>query len=84
MFIWNRTELLVTLSLEYYLRVQSILQQNQIKVQTRIVKRPQLRFVYHAGEMTRRQPNQYYVYVHKDDLEHARELLQTIGPEKSA
>lgn len=35
MFIWNRVELLTTLSMEYYLRARALLQQNAEQTDSR-------------------------------------------------
>ena len=79
MFVWHREELLVTVSTEYYLRVRALLQRNDIKMQCR-----QLR-IRHQGkqEMLQKPLAQYYIYVHKDDLERASRLVQQIGPEEA-
>lgn len=79
MFMWNRAEAVMTLSKEYYLRVRAVLSQNQIKMQSKQV-------AIRDGETPARslvgQPrNQYYIYVHKDDLRRANELIRQIGPE---
>lgn len=79
MFTWNRVEVLVTLSLEYYRQVQAVLQKNQITNQSRQVKI--------AGQappkngMLQRRMIEYHLYVHRDDLEKAQALIQTIGPD---
>ena len=77
MFVWHREELLVTVSTEYYLRVRALLQQNHIKMQCRQEK------LRHQGkqEMLQKPLAQYHIYVHKDDLERASQLVQQLGSE---
>ena len=79
MFVWHREELLVTVSTEYYLRVRTLLQQNDIKMQSK-----QTRLRYPANDMLQKPLSQYSIYVHKEDLEQARELIQQLGPEEDA
>ncbi|MBQ2120694.1 MAG: hypothetical protein II197_07025 [Peptococcaceae bacterium] len=80
MFVWHREELLVTVSTEYYLRVRALLQQNDIKMQCR-----QVRIRHHGKqEMLQKPLAQYHIYVHKEDLERASQLVQQIGPEEDA
>lgn len=80
MFTWNRVEVLVTLSLDYYRQVQAILQKNQITNQSRRIK-------IAGGEqrsgdgMLQRTTTEFHLYVHKDDYAKARALIQTIGPD---
>ena len=77
MFVWHREELLVTLSTEYYLRVRALLQQNGIKMQCKKVSAvPKA-----ERNMLQKPMAQYFVYVHKDDLNRAAELIQQLGPE---
>ena len=80
MFVWHREELLVTLSTEYYLRVRTLLQQNGIKMQCK-----QANIQNHGKEqnMLQKPLAQYYIYVHKDDLERAAQLVKQLGPEES-
>jgi hypothetical protein len=79
-FAWNRAEALVTLSLDYYLRVQALLNQHQIRMQSKQVPVPQ--DMHSEGyDMLKRPTTEYYIYVHKDDLEQARQLIRELGPE---
>ena len=80
MFVWHREELLVTLSTEYYLRVRALLQQNGIKMQCR---QAGIRNNGKKQNMLQKPLAQYYIYVHKDDLERAARLIQQLGPEES-
>ncbi len=79
MFIWNRTEVLTTLSKEYYLRVRALLQSNHIKQQGKQVPIPKNQTA--AQELVGQPRHQYSIYVHKDDLDRARELIAQLGPE---
>lgn len=80
MFTWNRVEVLVTLSLEYYRQVQTILQKNNITNQSRRVKIAGAK--QRSGDgMLQRTITEFHLYVHKDDYEKARALIQTIGPD---
>ncbi len=78
MFVWHRQELLVTVSTEYYLRVRALLQQNGIKMQC---KQTKLRH-QEKIEMLQKPLAQYYIYVHENDLELAKQLVQQLGPEE--
>ncbi len=80
MFVWNREELLVTFSTEYYLRVQDLLQQNRIKVQCRKMS---VRNQEKKHSMLRQPMAQHHIYVHKDDMERALQLVKQLGPEES-
>ena len=80
MFTWKRVEVLVTLSLDYYRQAQTLLQKHQITNQSRRVKIAggQQR----SGDgMLQRTTTEFHLYVHKDDYDRARALIQTIGPD---
>lgn len=81
MFAWNRVEALVTLSLDHYLRARTALSQNHIRLQSkRVSVEKEARRA--DGEMLRRPVVEYYIYVHKEDLTRAQELIRAIGPEQ--
>lgn len=82
MFAWNRAEALVTLSLDHYLRARAALTQNHIRLQSKRVPVGQ-KTRRDDGEMLRRPAVEYYIYVHKEDLVRAQELISAIGPEQS-
>ena len=81
MFAWNRAEALVTLSLDYYLRVRAVLNQNHIRLQSKWV--PVRQNMQHDGsDMLKRPMTEYYIYVHKEDLQQALDLIHNLGPEQ--
>lgn len=80
MFTWNRVEVLVTLSLDYYRQAQALLQKQQIINQSRRVKIAGGQQQSGNG-MLQRTTTEYHLYVHKDDFDKARALIQTIGPD---
>lgn len=80
MFVWNREELLVTFSTEYYLRVRALLQQNGIKMQCRQMH---IRNQDKKQNMLRQPRAKYHIYVHKDNLAQAAQLVRQLGPEES-
>ena len=79
MFIWNRVELLTTLSMEYYLRARTLLQQNGIKIQSKQIP---VREDVRKGGMLQRPTEQYRIYVHKEDMERAQEVLSQLGAQE--
>ena len=79
MFVWNRTEALMTLSLEYYLRARALLLRNHVRLQSKQVRIPE--DMQQKSGMLQRPTTQYYIYVHKDDLEQAQQLIEQMGPE---
>jgi len=81
MFIWNRVEVLVTLSLDYYMQARYVLQQNGIRNQSRKVQIEKHGWKRNADGMLRRHATEYHLYVHRDDVAEAQALLQDIGPE---
>lgn len=79
MFVWNREELLVTLSTEYYLRVRALLQKHGIKMQCKKTSIMQKE----SKNMLQKPMAQYYVYVHKDEMDRAVSLVRQLGPEET-
>lgn len=81
MFAWNRAEALATMSLDYYLRVRAVLNQNHIRLQSKRVPVGQSG-TYTRNDMLQRPMMEYYIYVHKEDLQQALDLIRTLGPEQ--
>lgn len=76
MFMWNRTELMVTLSQERYMQARALLQKNKIKTQGKQIsedlgKKNQDGFLHHKE-------TQYYLYVDKNDFEEAAALIEDL------
>lgn len=79
MFIWNRVELLTTLSREYYLQARALLQQNGIKIQSKQIR---VREEVKKSGMLQRPMEQYRIYVHKEDVERAQEIISQLGSQE--
>ena len=82
MFAWNRAEALVTLSLDYYLRVRAVLNQNHIRLQSKQIPVQQKAQHRDSDDMLQRPMTEYYIYVHKEDLQRALDLIHALGPEQ--
>ena len=82
MFTWNRAEVLVTLSYDYYMQVRYLLKQQQITNQSRrvVIDAPAQAS---SSDMLQRKTIEYHLYVHKDDVEQVMALMQSIGPDSS-
>ena len=80
--IWNRKEVFVGHSLQSFNDVCGILNENQIKYKYKIVNNSN---PYLFGSGRRRgtfgenmsYSNLYYIYVHKNDYDHIRAILQS-------
>lgn len=81
--LWNRKELYYGLSLEYFSNIRSILSQNGIKYDSRIVNRTSSRapgtvrgLISSFGENLD-YAYEYYVYVHKNDFSKALSAINS-------
>lgn len=81
MFTWNRAEVLVTLSLDYYMQVRHLLQQHQIRNQSRRIQVEKNGWQHGSDGMLRRRATEYHLYVDQRDMEQALSLIGAIGPE---
>lgn len=81
MFIWNRVEVLVTLSLDYYMQVRYLLQQHHVRNQTHRVQVEKSGWQHRSDGMLRRRAMEYHLYVDQKDAEQAVSLIQGIGPD---
>lgn len=77
MFVWNRTEVLVTASRSYYRQVLAALLRNGIRHQTREVKLT----TPEEGDsnMLRRCAKEYHLYVHSDDKEQVEQIIAEVN-----
>ena len=75
MFVWNRTEIVTTLSKEYYMQVRATLQRNQIRMQSKEIP---LKKSNEEQDMLQRPVKEYHVYVHSADVEQVRQLLSEL------
>lgn len=80
MFAWNRVELLVTSSLDYYMLARVKLQEQGIKVQSRQVPLED-EFDNNTQTLLRRPLAMYYIYIHQDDEARARAIVDALGPD---
>ena len=76
MFMWNRTELMVTLSQERYMQARALLQKNKIKTQGKQV-RENIGGRHKDGYLYS-QETQYYLFVDKNDFEKAAALIEKL------
>lgn len=75
MFVWNRTEVVTTLSKEYYMQVRATLHRNQIRMQSKEI--PQ-KNNSEEQEMLQRPVKEYHIYVHSDDVERVQQILSEL------
>lgn len=80
MFAWNRVELLVTTSFDYYMLVRVRLQVQGIKVQSRQVPLDE-EYDNNTQTLLRRPMAMYYIYIHQEDEARAREIIDALGPD---
>lgn len=80
MFAWNRVELLVTTSFDYYMLVRVKLQEQGIKVQSRQVPLDE-EYDNNTQTLLRRPMAMYYIYIHQEDEARAREIIDALGPD---
>lgn len=80
MFAWNRVELLVTTSFDYYMLVRVRLQEQGIKVQSRQVPLDE-EYDNNTQTLLRRPMAMYYIYIHQEDEARAREIIDALGPD---
>lgn len=80
MFAWNRVELLVTTSFDYYMLVRVKLQEQGIKVQSRQVPLDE-EYDNNTQTLLRRPMAMYYIYIHQEDETRAREIIEALGPD---
>lgn len=80
MFAWNRAELLVTTSFDYYMLVRVKLQEQGIKVQSRQVPLEE-EYDNNTQTLLRRPMAMHYIYIHQDDMARAREIVDALGPD---
>ena len=80
MFAWNRIELLETSSFDYYMLVRVKLQEQGIKVQSRQVPL-EGEFDNNTETLLNRPLAMHYLYIHQDDEERARAIIDALGPD---
>ena len=80
MFARNRVELLETTSFDYYMLVRVKLQEQGIKVQSRQVPLENT-FDNNTQTLLKRPLAEYYIYIHQDDEERARAIIDALGPD---
>ena len=80
MFAWNRVELLVTTSFDYYVLARVKLQEQGIKVQSRQVSLAE-EYDNNSETLLRSPLAMHYIYVHQDDEARAKDIIAALGPD---